>query len=119
MDTRIQSQTAGLLTLVVGAWLLFSPLFITMTGAALISTMVVGGLLALAGLVELFWQNAIPSWLSAVAAVWLFVSIFVFTMSDAAAWNLAIASVAAFVLSVWDGLEIAELNNQGQQLIRR
>lgn len=117
MDTRTQSQTAGLLTVGVGAWLVMSPLFITMTGSALVSTLIVGGFLALAGIVELFWQNTLPSWLSAVAAVWLFVSIFIFSMSDAAAWSLAVSAVVAFALSVWDGLEIAELQNQ-QTLIR-
>lgn len=109
MDTTMQSRVAGILTAVVGLWLLMTPLFIAMSGAALANILVVGALIAFAGLVELFWKNTLPSWLGAVAAVWLFVSILLFDMSSNAAWNMAISAIIAFVLSVWDGAEISQL----------
>lgn len=114
MDTKMQSQLAGILTAVVGLWLLMTPLFITMSGGALVNILVVGALIAFAGLVELFWKNTLPSWLGAVAAVWLFVSILLFDMSANAAWNMAISAIIAFVLSVWDGAEVSQLERGGR-----
>lgn len=111
MDTRIQSQLASVLMLAVGLWLLLTPLFITMSGGALVNILVVGAIVALAGLVELFWRNTLPSWLSALAAVWLFVSLLFFDMSAAAAWNIAVSALVTFVLSVWDGAEISQLQD--------
>lgn len=114
MDTQMQSRLAGLLTAVVGLWLLMTPLFITMSGAALVNILVVGALIAAAGLVELFWKNTLPSWLGALAAVWLFVSLLLFDMSSGAAWNMAISAIITFVLSVWDGAEVSQLERGGR-----
>lgn len=114
MDTQMQSRLAGSLTAIVGLWLLMTPLFITMSGAALVNILIVGTLIAFAGLVELFWKNTLPSWLGALAAVWLFVSILLFDMSAGAAWNMAISAIVAFVLSVWDGAEISQMERSGR-----
>lgn len=114
MDTQMQSRLAGLLTAVVGVWLLMTPLFLAMTGAALVNILVIGAIIAFAGLVELFWKNTLPSWLGALAAVWLFLSILLFDMSGAAAWNMVISAIVAFVLSVWDGAEVGRLERGGR-----
>ena len=50
----------------------------------------------------------------ALAAVWLFISILLFDMSSAAAWNTAIAAIVTFVLSVWDGAEISQMQHGGR-----
>lgn len=115
MDTQMQSRIAGGLTAAVGVWLLITPLFITMTGAALTNILIVGALVALAGIAELFWKNTLPSWFGALAAVWLFVSILLFDTSSTAAWNIAISAIVTFVLSVWDGAEIAQLDQSRQR----
>lgn len=116
MDTQMQTRLAAALTAIVGVWLLVTPLFISMSGAALVNILVIGAVVALAGIVELFWTNTLPSWLSALAAVWLFVSILFFDMSSAAAWNMAIAAIVTFVVSVWDGAEVSQLQQGGQRL---
>lgn len=105
MDNQDQSRFASTLTLLVGAWLLVSPLFISMTGGVLTSTLITGGIIALAGLVQLFWTNPLPSWIAAAAAVWLVISAFVFDMSVGAGWSTVISAVIAFGLAAWDGME--------------
>src|SRR6476659_4924063 len=105
MRERRQTVLASVLTFLVGAWILVSPVFISITGAALVSMMVAGGVLALAGLVQIFWENTLPSWTSAVAAAYLFVTAFTFTVSDAVIWNQVVAGFVAFILATWDGIE--------------
>ncbi len=107
-----QSRVASVLMIAVGAWMLITPLVISMTGAALVSILITSAVVALLGLIQLFWINALPSWLNTVAAVWLFISAFAFTMSTGAAWNQAVFAVIAFVLSVWDGAEMSEVERQ-------
>ena len=112
MDKLMQSRLASVLTVAVGAWLLLTPLVISMTGAALVNIYIVGGVIAAAGLVQLFWKNALPSWVNALAAVWLFIAAFGFTMSTGAAWNQAVLAVATFILATWDGLEIDAVHRE-------
>ena len=113
METRTQSTLASGLTMAVGLWLLVTPLFISMTGAALANILVVGAVIALIGLVELFWTNTLPSWLGALTAVWLFASVLLFDMSSTAAWNMALFAIATFVISIWEGLEAGQLQQGG------
>lgn len=113
MRNLSQSRFASVLTMAVGAWVLLSPLFISITGAALTNLMVVGGVIVAAGLVQLFWtSNRMPSWVSGMAAIWLFIAAFAFTVSTAAAWSMALSAVAAFILTTWDGVELGQLQEQ-------
>ncbi|HVX48082.1 MAG TPA: hypothetical protein VHA05_01865 [Candidatus Saccharimonadales bacterium] len=96
----------------VGAWMLITPLAISMTGAALVNILITGAVIALLGLIQLFWVNSLPSWLNIVAAIWLFISAFAFTMSTGAAWNQAVFAVIAFLLAAWDGAEISEVRRE-------
>lgn len=112
MEKLAQSRLASVLTIAVGAWMLLTPLAISMTGAALTSILITGGVIAVAGLVQLFWINTLPSWVNAVAAIWLFISAFAFTMSTGAAWNQVVFAVVAFLLAVWDGAEISDFQRE-------
>lgn len=112
MDKLAQSRVASALLMAVGAWLLLTPLVISMTGAALINILIVGGVIAVVGLVQMVWINSLPSWVNTVAAIWLFISAFAFTMSAGAAWNQAVAAIVALVLAVWDGAEIIEAQRE-------
>lgn len=112
IDKLAQSRVASVLMIAVGAWMLLTPLVISMTGAALVSILITGGVIAVLGLVQLFWINAMPSWLNTVAAIWLFISAFAFTMSTGAAWNQAVFAIVAFVLSIWDGAEVSEVQRE-------
>lgn len=109
MDARSQSIFASLLEVLVGAWAMLIPVFTSVTGGALTSVLITGGVVAFAGLVQLFWENVLPSWVDALAAVWLFISAYAFTVSTAATWNMALAAMAAFLLAVWDGVEVGQL----------
>ena len=45
MNSLIRSRIASVITVALGAWLMLSPLFIAVTGAALISLLVSGGII--------------------------------------------------------------------------
>lgn len=112
MEKLAQSRVASVLMVAVGAWMLLTPLAVSMTGAALVSILITGGAIALLGLIQLFWINSLPSWLGTVAAIWLFISAFAFTMSTGAAWNQAVFAIVAFILSIWDGAEMSEVQRE-------
>jgi len=106
MNDTMQTRVASLLTAAIGVWLLFSPLFIGITGGALISTFITGGILVLAGAVQYFWENTLPSWVGGATAIWMAVSAVVFSMSGALVWSTLAAAAAAFILAMWDGVEV-------------
>lgn len=111
MDKLAQSRVASVLMIAVGAWMLLTPLAISMTGAALVSILITGAVIVLLGLIQLFWINSLPSWLNLIAAIWLFISAFAFTMSTGAAWNQAVFAVIVFLLSAWDGAEVSDIQH--------
>ncbi len=106
MDKESQFRVASILTVVAGAWALLTPLSISMTGAALTNILIIGGVLVVAGLVQIFWTNVLPSWVIALASAWLFISAYVFTMSTAAIWNQVIVAIIGILLAMWDGIEV-------------
>lgn len=112
MNDRTQSVVASLFTVAAGAWLLLTPAFTSVSGAALTNMLVVGGAVALLGLVQAFWVNVLPSWLNGLAAVYAFFAAFIVDMSTTATWNLAVAAVVIFVLAIWDGFEIAHFEDR-------
>ncbi len=112
MQNIWQSRLASALTIIAGAWLLVTPLVISMTGRALTDILVTGGVIALAGIVQLFWINTLPSWVNAVAAIWLFIAAFVFTVSNVAAWNEVVVALVTLVLAAWDGTEVSDVRQE-------
>lgn len=112
MNDRSQSMIASILTFAIGGWLMTSPLVIAVSDAALINVLIVGGVFMLAGLVQLFWTNTSPSWITALAAVWLFGSAFIFNASEAFVWSATLSAVAAFILAIWDGVEISHVQHR-------
>lgn len=110
MKELTQSRVASVLTFLLGGWLLMSPVFISVTGGALVSLLIVGGVLAVAGAVQYFWENSFPSWIAALAALYFFVSALGFNVSTAMMWNEIVGSVAAFLLATWDGVETTEVH---------
>src|SRR6266436_6448443 len=103
MNDITQSRVASMLAVATGAWLLLSPLIISVSGASLVNQMIIGGIITVAGLVQLFWVNTVPSWVTGLAAVELFIAAFVFTASAAAVWSQVILAAITFVLATWDG----------------
>ncbi|MCL4357942.1 hypothetical protein M1512_03555 [Patescibacteria group bacterium] len=88
MKDITQSRLSSMLTVLVGAWLLLSPIWISITGGALVSLFITGGIITLAGLVQLFTDYSIPSYIVILSAIWLFLSAFVFTaVSNTVIWN--------------------------------
>jgi hypothetical protein len=105
-----QSRTASVLTLIVGLWVAFSPLFISVSGFALGSVIVLGAIIAIAGLIQLFWENVLPSWVSGIAAVLLFILAFIpMSLGMSAVWNMLISGIVVFVLAIWDEVEVSHL----------
>lgn len=112
MNDVNQSRFASSATILLGAWLMLSPVWISMTGWVLASVLVVGGIMALLGLSQMFTENTTPSWIIGVSTIWLFIAAFVFDASTAVAWNLAASAVVGFFLALWDGAEIAHIHNR-------
>ncbi|HUB93440.1 MAG TPA: hypothetical protein VMB52_02965 [Verrucomicrobiae bacterium] len=111
MEQIKQSRLASVLTVVLGMWIMLSPLFISITGGALASLLVTGGIMIVFGLVQLPWENSLPSWLNMIAAVWLFIAAFAFSVSTAAMWDQALSAIVVFVIATWDGVEVAEVQH--------
>jgi len=112
MNSLIRSRIASVVTVALGAWLMLSPLFIAVTGAALISLLVSGGIIVLAGVVQFFWEETLPSWITGLVAVWLLVAAVVFNMDGAALWNQLLVAFATFVAAAWDGIEVDQFQRQ-------
>src|SRR4051794_11428086 len=93
MKHQDQVRIASLLTALLGAWVLISPIFISVTGAALVNTIVAGIILAALGIMQLFIHNSVPSWVNGFAGMWLVVSAFVFTVSSDMAANMIISGL--------------------------
>lgn len=109
MERIAQSRVASVLTIIAGLWMLVTPAFIAMPSGAVVSIMITGGIIALLGLIQVFWMNALPSWINIIAAVWLFISAFMFGISTGAAWNQVVFAIIAFVLAIWDGVEVSDV----------
>lgn len=109
MESLAQSRLASALTLLAGIWVAISPIWFTMTSAGQTSTIIVGIIIALAGLVQLFWTNTFPSWIAALAAIYLFISAFSYNVSTASTWNLVISAIVTFILATWDGVEMNDV----------
>lgn len=110
MQDRDQSMLASVLSLVAGVWIAISPIWLSMSGGQRTSVIITGVVIALASLAQLGMRNAMPSWVNAVAAVWLFISALVFTAGTAAIWNEVIAAIVVFLLAGWDGAEVNHFN---------
>ena len=108
MDKLAQSQTASTLSIIAGAWLAISPIWISITGGALVSLFIVAGIMVVFGLAQLFTGNNVPSWIIGISAIYLFIAAFAFTVGSSAAWNEAILAIIAFVLSIWDSVEVTQ-----------
>jgi hypothetical protein len=119
MESLTQSRFASALTFLAGVWVATSPAYITMSTAAQTNTIIVGVVIALAGLVQMFWTNVLPSGLGMLAAVYLFVSAFVYNISTADRWNLLIAAVVTFLLTSWDGAEISDVRTHRREHMAR
>ena len=110
MRELYQSRLASVLAIVAGAWLMLSPIWISITGGALASLLIVGAIMILSGFVQLFTDSSLPSWVTGLAAVWLFISAFAFSgVSGAVMWNEVLVAIAGFILATWDGIEVAEV----------
>lgn len=112
MERVDQIRVASVLLALVGIWVAISPIFISITGAALVNVIVCGIVLALAGGVQFFVKSSLPSWVSMLVAAWLFIAAYTFTVSTAVVWNETMSALAAFLLASWDGVEVAETNRR-------
>lgn len=110
MNERNQSRLASVLTLLVGIWVAISPIWLPMQGGAVASAIITGSVIALFSIIQYFWANTFPSWIMGLAAIWMFISSFFFGTSGGAQLSLILSAIATFILSYWDGFEVAETN---------
>jgi len=110
MEEKRESVFASVAILLTGVWVAISPIWLSVTGGALTSVIITGALIALSGIVQLFWEVTLPSWTSGLAAIWLFISAFTFSIGTGAMWSQILSAIAVFILSYWDGFEVARLH---------
>lgn len=108
MKNRDQSRLASILSLLVGIWVLISPVWIAVSGAAFASVIIVGIVMIVAAAVQFFMVESLPSWIVGIAAAWLFISSFAFDISSAAMYSQVISAILAFLFAFWDGVVISE-----------
>lgn len=106
MKDIAQSRLATTLALLVGIWVAVSPAWITMSASAQMSTLILGIVMIVFSIAQYFIKSSIPSWVNGVAAILLFLSVFVYGMSTGAIWSATLAAIAVFILSIWDGFEV-------------
>jgi membrane-associated phospholipid phosphatase len=113
MDDAEQVKTASVLNIAAGIWLALSPIWISLFGAGQFwSLYIVAGIVIVFSFIQLFSDSTLPSWLTALAAIWLFISAFALGVTTAAAWNQAITAIVAFALSVWDSVEVGHVHQR-------
>lgn len=112
MNDLAQSRTASILDIILGIWIAISPIWISVSGAALVTLFIVAGILIVLGFAQMATENSTPSWIMTLAAIWLFISAFSYGLQHSAVVNLAISGIVAFVLSVWDTAEISHYHDQ-------
>ncbi|MCX6728381.1 MAG: hypothetical protein NTV39_01265 [Candidatus Saccharibacteria bacterium] len=116
MEDIDQSRTASVLTIIAGLWIALSPFVISVSGFALYSVIVLGAIIAVAGVVQLLWENTLPSWISGAASVLLFLlAIAPMSLGVSAVWNMLISAIVVFVLAVWDEIEVAHYVSEGRR----
>lgn len=108
MKDLTQVRVASVAAALLGIWAVVSPLFISVTGAALTNLIVTGSVLVLFSLAQLFVHNGLPSGVTALAGVWLFVSAFAFTVSGALAASEILVGMAAIIFAIWDSYEVEQ-----------
>lgn len=111
MKTRNQSRLASVLSLLVGIWVVLSPIWTSLSGGALASTIITGIVIMAASVAQYFWNNVVPSWIMGLAAVWLLISTMLYAVSAAAAWSQILSAIAVAVLAYWDALEVTHLQS--------
>jgi hypothetical protein len=114
MEAQVKTRTGSVITLLIGIWVALSPIWITMTHGQITSVIITGVVIALAGLVQFFWTNALPSWISGLASIWLFISAFLFSAGTGVKWSNILSAIAVFLLSFWDGVEVTQVRESSE-----
>lgn len=115
MKTRDQSRLATTISLLVGIWVLLSPIWISVTGGALASIIITGIVIIAASVVQYFTLNTAPSWVVGAASLWLLLSAVVFGVSAAAGWSQILAAIVGLLSAYWDGFEVTNMVSNDQR----
>jgi SPW repeat len=101
-DARGGATAAGLLNVLVGAWLIASPFVLGyVAGDSRLNPMIVGAVVAFLALMRIgAWGVSWLSWVNVAAGAWLFASGFWLAESSAASWNAWIFGLAVIVLAL-------------------
>lgn len=106
---RGQARIASGLTLVLGLWLIVSPLLLEVAGGAAWNNIVFGFaivLLAAGRVVQPVAKSRLASWINAVIGVWLVASPVAFDfVTRAATWNNAIVGVLVVAFALWSSTQ--------------
>jgi hypothetical protein len=98
-------MTAGILSIIAGLWILFSPMILGLTGTSFAANAyTIGAIVTILALIRSFAPRTSTnwaSWLNILAAIWLFISAFTTAMPAGAMWNNIILGVIVAVVDIW------------------
>lgn len=109
MKNRDQSRIASLITLLVGVWVLLSPIWVSVAGGAFVSIIITGAVIIVASIVQYFIVNSLPSWIVGAASLWLLLSAIVFNVGATAGWSQILSAVVGLLGAYWEGFEISSM----------
>lgn len=109
-----KSKIAGSISLVAGLWLAG---YASMTGLGFLSNLfIVGAVIALAALVELFSVESIKfvSWINGLLGAWLLISpMFLAGLTIGAMWNSVILGLIVLGVAIWTGVSSSSTMGMG------
>lgn len=108
MKTRNQSRIASLLALLVGLWVVLSPIWISVSDGTLANVIIIGIVVIAASIVQYFWNSVVPSWVMGLAAVWSLISVMIYDMSIVAVWSHILSAIAVGILAYWGWAEMSQ-----------
>lgn len=112
MEELSRSRVASGLTFLAGLYIALSPIWLAMPGGQVADAIATGSVIGILALVQMAIKNALPSWVNMAAAIWLFISAFLFGATTAVMWTEIIVAIVVFALAAWDGSEVAHFNQR-------
>ncbi len=106
MADRTQSTTASIINIILGIWLIISPLVIIFPNAGqATNAVIVGIIVAIVSLIRAFTPETTGgiTWINIILGVWLVISPFLFGSNAGLLWSDIITGVLVIVFSGWSG----------------
>ncbi len=106
MADRTQSTTASIINIILGVWLIISPLVIIFPNSGqATNAVIVGIIVAVLSLIRAFTPETTAglNWINIVLGAWLIISPFLFGSNISVLWSDIVSGILVIVFSGWSG----------------